>query len=286
MSFAPPFSARYRRVSVLVPSLLFAAGLLLVACSEGTQPIDDRFPVAQPVLLSVVVDDGDVTVEAGVAGAVIVTGELDPARYRYESSDGAGTVRLEVRRVRSLRSLLSGGAASLRVLVPPGTHLDVTTSNGQITVTGPLGGGRLESSNADVLVTRVDGGLAVRTSNGSVRVTDHSGELTIVSSNGNVIVLGHDDGAVVIETNNGLIEYAGTIESGGPNELLTVNGSIVVALAGSASVMLDARTTNGTVTSRYAILEAERSPTELRGRIAGGEATLRLRATNGSIEVR
>ena len=170
MSLARLFCARCYRLFALVPSLLFASGLLLVACSEGTQPIDDRFAVDQPVLLSVVVDDGDVTVEAGVAGAAIV--------------------------------------------------------------------------------------------------------------------LDHDGGAVVIETNNGLIEYAGAIESGRPNELLTANGSIVVALAGHASLMLDAKTSNGAVTSRYAMLEAERSPTELWGRVAGGEATLRLRATNGWTEVR
>ena len=258
---------------------------LLAACDSETRTVEDRFPVDGRVLLSVLVDDGAVTVEAGAAGAVVVSGEIDAERYSYEGTSGVGTVRLEVRRTRSLRSLLGGGGAVLRVQVPPGTRVDVTASNGAVTVTGPLGGGRLETSNGSVQASGIDGALAVRTSNGSVRVSDQRGDLTVAASNGNVVVLRHDGGAVVVETSNGVIEYGGAMAAG-DSALITTNGSIVVELAGSPSFVLDARTTNGAVTSRYAVLDAVRTATALSGRIASGEATLRLRATNGSIELR
>ena len=283
MQSGAPRSLRRRRRSAL-PALL-AALVLLVACGGEMRAVEDRFAVDGPVLLSVVVDDGAVTVEAGAAGAVVVSGEIDAERYSYESSSGAGTVRLEVRRTRSLTSLLGGGGAALRVQVPPGTRLDVTASNGSVTAAGPLGGGRLETSNGSVQASSIDGALAVRTSNGSVRISDQRGDLAVAASNGNVVVLGHDGGAIVVETSNGLIEYGGAIAAG-DSALVTTNGSIVLELAGSPSFVLDARTTNGTVTSRYAVLDAVRTTTALSGRVATGEATLRLRATNGSIELR
>jgi len=283
---APFVRATAARRGAVAGLLLLAAALLAASCGDDATPIEDRFAVDGSVLLSIVVDDGDVTVEAGVDGTVIVTGGIDPDRYGYERINGGGIVRLELRRTRSLFTLLGGGGASLRVVAPSGTLLDVTVSNGTVTITGPLAGGRLETTNAAVEVTGVDGGLVVSASNGSVRVAEQRGDLTVSLSNGNVVVLDHGDGTVNLETDNGFIEYAGTIEPGVANELVTANGSIVITLAGSPSLMLDASTSNGVVTSRYAVLDAERTATALRGRIAGGEATLRLRAANGSIELR
>ena len=68
--------------------------------------------------------------------------------------------------------------------------------------------------------------------------------------------------------------------------LETTNGRISVAVPRSIAVRVDASTTNGSIKTDLPVTTTEFSHTSLRGTINGGSgAELRLRTTNGSIEI-
>jgi len=68
--------------------------------------------------------------------------------------------------------------------------------------------------------------------------------------------------------------------------LETTNGRITVALPRSLTARVDASTTNGSITTDLPVTTTEMSHHALRGTInGGGSAELRLRTTNGSINI-
>ena len=122
--------------------------------------------------------------------------------------------------------------------------------------------------------------------NGSVTITQHDGALTARGSNGPVQVSNQRGGPVQLTTSNGPIRYEGTIEAGSENSFDTSNGPIEVVVAGAASFALEATTSNGGVTSRFALLDGTKSDSKLTGRVGDGQARLTLHTSNGPIEVR
>ncbi|MDP6607375.1 MAG: DUF4097 family beta strand repeat-containing protein [Dehalococcoidia bacterium] len=267
--------------------LVIAAMLLLTACREGARgAIDRRFAVEGPVTLVVEVDDADVTIGASLAGAVVVTGSYDADRYEQTATADGAVVRVQVLRERSLLSLVSEGGAELTVRVPPGTAYRVQADETNVTIeAGPIGGGTIETGNGSVTVLGGDGAVTVRNGDGPVMVEGQHGALDLRTSGADVTVTGHRGGPVTIETSNGAVRYYGTIEPDSSNELTTTNSSVTVRLTGQPSLLLDAETTAGVISSRYAVLEPVRGPGVLRGRIAGGGATLRIRTSNGPIDI-
>lgn len=264
-----------------------ASMALLTACAGGGRTsVDSRFAVDGPIMIVIQADEAEITLAPSVEGAVIVTGSIDPERYYYSATFDGRTVRIELLRERSLVALIRSGTAEIRVRVPPGSSYEIVASKSGVTVeSGGLASGSIETTGAAVVVQGGEGSLRVRNSRGSVVIAGHRGPLDIFTSSASVDVVDQSGGAVTIITNDAPIDYMGTIEPGGANELTTTNAGITVRLTGEPSITLDAVTTNGTITSRYAILDVQRTPAELRGRIAGGDATLRLRTTNGPIEV-
>jgi hypothetical protein len=261
--------------------------VLLTSCGDGSSiSIDSRFAVVGPVTVVIAADEATVTLAASVDGAVVITGSLDPDRYRFSAVQEGQTVRIELFRERSLGALLRSGAAEIRVRVPPGSSYEIVAPASGVTIeAGGFPSGSIETSGAPVVVQGGEGSLRVINSGASVTVDDHRGPLDVFTTNSAVAVTGHSGGAVTITANDAPIDYTGTIELGSANALTTTNAPIVVRIVGDASLTLDAATTHGNITSRYAILDQERTESTLRGRIAGGDASLQLRTTNGSIEV-
>jgi hypothetical protein len=102
-------------------------------------------------------------------------------------------------------------------------------------------------------------------------------------------------GLLTLVTTNGSIRYQGTIEAksdagtngvAGENLLETSNAAIEVIVAGTPAFTLDATTSNGGITSRFALLDSVTGESRLSGRVGNGEARLVVRTSNGAIEVR
>jgi len=94
------------------------------------------------------------------------------------------------------------------------------------------------------------------------------------------------NGEIDAETSNGEIRLRGVISLGGDVRLTSSNGDVWVDIAGTPSVVLDAKTSNGDVSSDWPIVATVTREDHLVGKIGDGESQLYIRASNGDITVR
>lgn len=271
----------------LATLLVALAALLLVGCEQRAAVlIDERYEAGGLERVSILVEDGGVNLREGDAGEVRVTGQRIDGLHEYDAQVGAGEARIEMLRTRRLVPGFGNDGGHLDVTVPRGVRVEIEASNGTIEVVGDFDARRLVTSNGRVVAEGAHGDLEARTSNGEIRVTAHEGALDAHTSNGRIAIEGQSGGAVALETSNGRIEYRGAFEAGTENRAETSNGSILIELEGEPSLTLEARTSNSSIASRYALLDSDRTDNTLSGRIADGAAQLTLRTSNGTIEVR
>ncbi|HEX7192731.1 MAG TPA: DUF4097 family beta strand repeat-containing protein [Thermoanaerobaculia bacterium] len=135
------------------------------------------------------------------------------------------------------------------VTVPRSMSLDLETTNGAIEVNG------------------VAGMLKVETTNGHIRLDRCAGNVDASTTNGRVT-------AELLSVNRDRT-----------NRLSTTNGRIVLTVPPSLAAEIDASTTNGSIDSDLAVATHSVGRHSLQGTINGGGAPLRLRTTNGSIEI-
>lgn len=128
--------------------------------------------------------------------------------------------------------------------------------------------------------------LDVETTNGTIEVNGVSGLLKVETTNGS-IRLDRCAGNVDAETTNGRVTAELlSVDRTRSNRLTTTNGKIVLTVPSSLAADIDASTTNGSIDSELAVTTQSIGRHSLRGAINGGGAALRLRTTNGSIEIR
>ncbi|MCC6235960.1 MAG: DUF4097 family beta strand repeat protein [Dehalococcoidia bacterium] len=273
--------------SLALPLVLAILASFIAGCApRPLVPFGERFDTPSTVRLKVLVEDGAVTVTEGPAGAVLVSGEHPLDVHDYAGSVAAGEARIELKRRRSFEARIGQRGAHMEVQVPAGSTVDIEGSNGAVRVTGAFEVSRVKASNGPVEVDGARGALTADTSNGGVTVADHNGALVARSNNGPIQVTNQRGGAVQLITSNGAVRFEGAIEAGSDNTLETSNGPIEVVVTGTPAFTLDATTSNGGVTSRFALLEGTKSDSKLTGRVGDGQARLTLRTSNGPIEVR
>jgi DUF4097 and DUF4098 domain-containing protein YvlB len=121
--------------------------------------------------------------------------------------------------------------------------------------------------------------------NGGVYLSDLRGKMNLETTNGRIEVT-NCAGKLDAETTNGSNRAQLTaIDAGQPMSLETTNGRISVALPETVAARLDASTTNGSIRTEFPITTNRGEKNVLRGTLNGGGADVRLRTTNGSIEI-
>lgn len=136
------------------------------------------------------------------------------------------------------------------VTVPRTMNVDVTNTNGGISLSDVNGKHELDTTNGKIEVRRCAGSLDASTTNGGI-----DAELTRVAANA-------------------------------PLSFETTNGRIELALPANTGATLDASTTNGSIDSDLPVMTTRTSSNSLRGTINGGGTSLRMRTTNGGITIR
>lgn len=271
----------------LTSVLLLVTGLAMTGCApRPLVAFGERFETPSTVRLLVRVDDGAVTVSEGAPGAVVVSGEHPQDVHQYSGQVAAGEARIELRRKRALDMRIGQRGAHLEVQVPAGSTVEIDASNGPVDVSGAFEVGHVKATNGPVHVVGARGPLTVEATNGPTTIGTHVGDLMVRGSNGAIQVTDQRAGAVTLTTSNGAVRYEGTIEGAADNVLETSNGAIEVVVGGTPSFVLDASTSNGGITSRFAVLEGTKTDGRLSGRVGEGHARLTLRTSNGAIEVR
>jgi len=232
---------------------------------------------------AVVVDtfNGEIKVERSSEGKVdaVVTktgsgsnpqaAEKDLENVKVEFAQEGDTVRLVA--TRTGPKMFGSSGASVALKVPAGSTLSLTTRNGEIHSVGIRGDIIARSSNGEIEVEAGRGKLELRTSNGAIEVDA-------------------DEAVVDAETSNGNVSFAGTLASGS-HKLETSNGAIELRLPASAAFQFEARTSNGSVTNRFAGLQPRSGKVGSR-RLAGlvGQAEsagteVKLETSNGAITI-
>jgi len=178
----------------------------------------------------------------------------------------SGVIRIVARRINPNNTWGNSGA-SATLKVPGGTSLELRSSNGGLTVTGPTSDVTANTSNGKIQIEGSQGNLKLDTSNSSIEVNATS-----------AVVAAH--------TSNGAIAFRGELAQGN-HSFRTSNGRITLTLPSNASFNIDAETSNGKVTSDFAVTRTSASrDSELRGTIGGNPATsVELRTSNGGIEI-
>jgi DUF4097 and DUF4098 domain-containing protein YvlB len=128
--------------------------------------------------------------------------------------------------------------------------------------------------------------LNIENTNGAIDISDVRGSHQISNTNGHIELL-RCAGDVDAETTNGAIRAElGEVNVGKSIRLETTNGRITVTLPKTLAARVDASTTNGSIKTDLPVTTTEFRRNTLRGTINGGSsAELRLRTTNGSINI-
>lgn len=128
--------------------------------------------------------------------------------------------------------------------------------------------------------------LNVDNTNGAIDISDVRGALQVSDTNGHIELV-RCAGSVEAETTNGAVRAELTeVTAGKSMRLETTNGRITVTVPRSIAASVDASTTNGSISTELPVTMSSTSRHALRGTINGGGGELRLRTTNGSIDIR
>jgi hypothetical protein len=255
--------------------LLAVTMLLLAAATAGAaelnETIDRTFDVRPGANVALSNVNGRITVEAWDQPRVHVVAHKEVRanrddvqavlrELRVEFQPGAGGLTINTRYpkrndgVASIFDWLTGDDFNAEVRyelkVPRSMNVDVTNTNGSIRLTGVNGKHELDTTNGKIEVERCAGSLDASTTNGSI-----TAELTSVTR-------------------------------GEQMRFETTNGRISVALPAALAVEIDASTTNGSIESELPVATTRVSRNSLRGTINGGGTPVRLRTTNGGIEIK
>lgn len=231
-------------------------------------------------------DRGDICIEArkeARAECEEAAGRLAESIRLLHRRDAGGALEIEVdvpgRWSRRCR-------ADLKLHVPRGTDVHVSSANARICVSGLRAAVRLSSSNGPVRVSNVVGDIAIQTSNAKVHTQGTCGKLIARSSNGKIELAEHR-GSVDAATSNGTIRCSLAALNERGCVLVTSNGRIALELPGQVDGDVDIRVDNGVIRSAREFPQSARERSgRLRGTLGQGGAPIRLRASNGAISLR
>jgi hypothetical protein len=159
--------------------------------------------------------------------------------------------------------------ATYRLTVPRRSHLEAETVNGSVTVSGIEGRLAVTTVNGGVSLDRVTGDSEVSTVNGRVEVADARGSVSASTVNGGVDV------------------ELRQVDRDADMSFTTVNGGIDLSLPADVATHLDARTSNGGISTDFPVeVERRHGRKSVQAELNGGGGELKVRTTNGGIHIR
>ena len=124
------------------------------------------------------------------------------------------------------------------------------------------------------------------TVNGSIKVSEVSGEIELDTTNGKIDVLNCSGAVDASTTNGGIGVELLSVLSGKEMSFETTNGRITLSVPATLAADVNASTTNGSVRSDLPLATSRLSRTSIKGTLNGGGPEIRLRTTNGGIDIK
>ena len=252
---------------------LFALLLTLVSVTAGaetlTETFDRTFDVRPGALFSLNNINGHITVTSWDQPRIRVHAlKRSESRDHDAAKQGLASLRIETAalngglKINTVYPKTNDGilewiagtsvnlAVSYEVTVPRSMNLSLEDTNGALDINGVHGEHHLETTNGHLELVRCGGSLDAETTNGAIR-------------------------AELLDVTPGKAVRAET-----------TNGRITLSVPSNFAAKLDAGTTNGSITTDLPVTTTETGHHTLRGMVNGGGPEVRLRTTNGSIEIK
>ena len=267
---------RYRN---LIWPVVLLSGLLIILWQWGfSEQLDWTLDSADISVISVETTNGTITLEGSDQDKVIVRAfKRVRAWNKVRADEFAKKVHVHVERHGEEIKIYkkhpkpprgTGVSVAYEIQCPSAVDVNLT-ANGKIEING------------------VDGAVNAKTTNGKIVLHGGAGRIHTVTRNGKIeasVKRLAEEGKFV--TSNGSIDVE-IREGVAPVSVRTSNGSINLKLPGDFSGQLDAKTITGRVHSDFPVPFTDKSKKRLSGEIGeGGSANVKLRTTNGSINLR
>jgi len=250
----------------LIGTAHILGGCVEIPIHEATRTLSESFAATGAVELDVYTSNGRVTVQ-GVEGQTTVE-VIATIRSRgdtlIDAANRAAKIVVEMTQNGS-QLVLSYDAnehpwdvrrysgVEFEITVPTTVDAEVDTSNGTIEVSDIVGILCLDASNGTIDVSDAIGEVDASTSNGAILVDTYEGILSLETSNGR-IEMENVVAVVNAQTSNGRIGFTGALVDGIDHRMITHNGRIDVMIPSDASVMIEASTSNGTISTNLPLI--------------------------------
>jgi hypothetical protein len=223
---------------------------------------------------------GDEAEAEDIAGRVKLVGRRSGSKLQIELDLG-GVDRDEIYNKYNY-------SCSLKVQLPARLELDgINTINGCIKIPAMDRSVKADTTNGSITLAACGGDAYLETTNGTIETGLVAGKLEAETTNGDVVLEGAG-GPVVASTTNGRISATLKEALKGNIDLSTTNGSIKLRVGRGSSMQVYASTSSGKVyTDASGGIDGEfnRRHTRFKGSIGGGNYSVELNTTNGSITI-
>ena len=248
---------------------------------------------------------GELSQTVADAKSVVVAGEngrveliRDPAATTMQISAAircsADTEEKAAARVKATKLIAerdANGKVRVAVEFPPLEPMYMAGSNDSASIViraANLDGIEVSTSNGGITVGAFAGPAKLETSNGSIKLTDYAGPIDARSSNGAIVASGVL-APVVADTSNGRIEIALAPQAQGNLKLDTSNGSVLLELGEGWQGTVTADTSNGKIDLSGGEVVGKSGMKNMNRTMTIGDAskaTAKIDTTNGRVTVR
>jgi len=273
-----------KRKTFIIAAVLFAVaslgcgGTVNIGRYTAEEVVSKSFDVSGAPHVVVETFNGSIEVTTGAAntvkadvtkrgaGSTQAAAQEDLKNINVSMTQEGNTIHITARRTEQTINTGNSGAQA-DVQVPAGAILELRTSNGRLSVTGSTGD------------------VTARTSNGRIDIKGSTGRLKLDTSNG-TIEIESESAVVTAQTSNGQINFAGALAPG-DHSFRSSNGRITLALPSGASFRLDADTSNGRVTSEFALNQSSGADEKHLLGVVGENPSMSIEAhtSNSNIEI-
>jgi len=209
------------------------------------------------------------------AGPKLVVTTADSHVHPALRELGGGRVEVEFDGKRQLHD------GSVRVEVPAGTAIEISTVLGRVTVTGTGGAARVRGMSGAVSVAGASD-VDVETVDGDIDVANAAGKVRIHTTSGKSTVAAPSLGEVELETASGNAGFRGACGARCHVDVDSVSGEVRFALAPDSSFSASVITTSGHLRDSLGLaLHSRESWTE--GKFHGGDGAIECETFSGGI---
>jgi hypothetical protein len=270
----PPRATRWWLLAAALPLVLAGAGTFAVVrrAAQSKGALVAQRAVHGAVLLRVRTSSADVRIDRGADDRVSVLSADRGSSPTLVAIDER-TVELRFERTPSGR---------VRVEVPRGTGLDVTTSSGDVTI-GAIGGAtKIITSSGDIEAAEL-GATDVTSTSGDVRVRSIIGSIAIRTSSGDIEV-GRSTRAsqTLLSSTSGSVQWAGHCATDCRLQARSNSGDVRLAFDRASSVTVRFETSSGGFREGIATGNPLRQPSVL-WQMGAGVGAVDVETTSGSL---